>query len=48
MMNIKFEDSNLFNFGTELETKVKKAAAEQEGEWKEYENEILKKKLIQI
>jgi len=38
-MNIKFEDSNLFNFGTELETKVKKAAAEQEGEWKEVTEE---------
>jgi gelsolin len=33
MMDIKFEDSNLFNFGTELELKVKKAAAEKEEEW---------------
>jgi gelsolin len=32
-MDIKFEDSNLFNFGTELELNVKKAAAEKEEEW---------------
>lgn len=30
---LAFEDTNMFNFGTEIELKVKKAAAEREAEW---------------
>ena len=39
MNNVKFEDSNMFNFGTEIETQVKKHSAEGEQEWKEITEE---------
>jgi gelsolin len=36
---LAFEDTNMFNFGTELELKVKKATAEKEPEWQSLQNQ---------